>query len=91
MINRTHNSLCTGLGFKVFISLTEPLSSDICGWIQNVPDVGVNVLEECGEQCHHNPFTALTFYCEKGEKCCPIGPFGEMCSETCGPYDVNGL
>ena len=58
-----------------------------CGWIETNPNEGRNEPQECGERCHYNPFTDLTFYCQKGEKCCPLGAQGEKCLETCGPYN----
>ena len=42
---------------------------------------------ECGERCHYNPFNDLSFYCQKGEKCCPLGAQSEKCLTSCGPYD----
>ena len=48
--------------------------------------------ESCGERCGNNiePYSNITNFCEKGEKCCVSGPFGEECSTSCGPYDPDG-
>ena len=55
--------------------------------------VGGNA-EDCGEMCFGEastlPGSKEAFYCNKGEKCCPLGPFGHECSTECGPYDPNG-
>ena len=47
--------------------------------------------DQCGEECGGNPFSEVTSFCEKGEKCCPSGPFGKECSAECGPYDIDGM
>ena len=46
--------------------------------------------DSCGEECGSSPLSTTSFYCEKGEKCCPSGAFTEECASVCGPYDLEG-
>ena len=60
-----------------------------CGFIERSEEDNFNATM-CGEICHANPFETGTFFCEKDEKCCPIGAFEQTCSPTCGPYNISG-
>ena len=66
-------------------------------WIFNLDCKYVNASDpsfdpsKCGEQCGGNPFSDLTDFCGKGEKCCPSGSQDTECATECGPYDENGI
>ena len=75
------DSNCTLLHYNTTIRLyTTPV---------NITDPSFSP-EECGEACGNNLSETELSFCEKGEKCCPLGPFGHECSTECGPYDQNG-
>ena len=61
-----------------------------CGLIA-VDEEGANfnLTEQCGEVCGGNYLGTTIFYCQKGEKCCPSGPFERSCSRSCGPYNTK--
>ena len=51
--------------------------------------------EKCGEMCFANaevlPGSKETFYCNKGEKCCPKLPQDEECAALCPTYDRESI
>ena len=60
-----------------------------CGLIRK-SDLSHFDATQCGDACRHNPLTLDTFYCEKGEICCPDGAHSQKCSKKCGPYNAEG-
>ena len=74
---------------KLAQMLQNLLSIERCGLIREA-DLPHFDAARCGDRCESNPLTMDTFYCEKGETCCPDGAHGEKCSKKCGPYNAEG-